>query len=152
MNSAMRPSFKVRFAEIRTCRSYEQCTGSTEKKTQMHWKRANTLSKLTLRPILQFILVYLQVIIVILGAIEYIGFVIGCVAIFCLSKGFFFLILGGNGQRRWAKIFFIGYHGLICKHFFCGGGGARINILCKPLFVSWEFLIQFFFSSQFSPE
>ena len=56
---------------------------------------------------------------------------IGCVGIFCLSKGFFFLILGGNGQRRWAKIFFIGYHGLICKLFLWRR--SRINILGQIL-------------------
>ena len=70
------------------------------------------------RPILWFILllflVCLQVIIVILGAIEQTGFVIGCVGIFCLSKGFL-LILQAKGQKGWTKIFFIEYYGLICK-------------------------------------
>ena len=56
---------------------------------------------------------------------------IGCVGIFfffvLFVQRFFFLFLGGNGQRGWTKIFFIRYHGLICK-LFCGGG-PRINIL-----------------------
>jgi len=36
VNNAMRPSFKEKVAEIRTCGSRKQCTGSTEMKRK-HW-------------------------------------------------------------------------------------------------------------------
>ena len=48
MNSAVKPSFKVRFTFFRTYKSRERCTKLTEeKKMQTRWKRANELSKLT---------------------------------------------------------------------------------------------------------
>ena len=40
MNSAMRPNFKEKFAEICTCGSCEQCTGSIEKRNADRKKRA----------------------------------------------------------------------------------------------------------------
>ena len=32
VNSAVEPSFKVKFAESRTCKSHEQCTRATQKR------------------------------------------------------------------------------------------------------------------------
>ena len=50
---------------------------------------------------------------------------IGCVGkffyfLFFFCPKVFLLILRGNGPRGWTKIFFIRYHGFICK-LFCGG-------------------------------
>ena len=35
----MQPSFKEKFAEIRTCRSHEQCTGPTQKTQPIHKRK-----------------------------------------------------------------------------------------------------------------
>ena len=72
---------------------------------------------------------WFMVTIVILGTIQQTGFVIYCVGVFCLSKGFFFFLFlrqkGGN------RISFTGYHGLICELFLWWG--PRINILGQIL-------------------